>query len=214
MKIKLTESQVKKLVLSLNEEFGFTSADAENIKNMSPNLTKLMTGIYDKVKNMKSGTSAKQTDNLLDITKKYISSFGGSSELLYPLREKGKLNSRFGDSRGNRSHKGVDIGIPSGTEVLAPADGIVELAQDTSPNGCGGMVKLNHGNLYTKFCHLKRWTVNTGQKVKRGDVIGFSGGARTDQYRGTSTGPHLHYEILDSGGLATNPSTTDPTNFA
>jgi murein DD-endopeptidase MepM/ murein hydrolase activator NlpD len=206
MKIILTESQIKNLVFSLNEE----DVDTNQIKAMSPNLTKAMTGLYDMVSKMKdnsptSDMSKVNTDNLKDITTKYVGN-DGSSTLSYPLRRVGRISGGFGEDRTTHSHKGVDIATPSGSEVLCPADGIVEEALDTTPNGCGGMVKINHGNLFTKFCHLKQWLVSNGQTVKKGQVIGYSGGARTDQYHGSSTGPHLHYEILDSTGLAVKPS--------
>ena len=68
------------------------------------------------------------------------------------------------------NHQGIDIGCPSGTPVYAPLDGLVMSAQDTTPNGCGGFVKLNHMNYETKFCHLKQWVVTNGEKVKKGQV--------------------------------------------
>ena len=207
MKIILTESQVNNLVVILKEQ----DIDVNQVKATSPNLTKAMTGLYDMVSKMKDDTptsavSKVNTDSLKDITTKYVGN-SGSSTLLYPLRRVGRISGGFGEGRSTHSHKGVDIATPSGSEVLCPADGIVEEALDTTPNGCGGMVKINHGSLFTKFCHLKQWSVSNGQTVKKGQVIGYSGGARTDQYHGSSTGPHLHYEILDSSGLAMNPST-------
>lgn len=207
MKIILTESQVKNLVFTLNEE----DVDINQVKSMTPNLTKAMTGLYDMVSKMKDDTptsavSKVNTDSLKDITQKFIGSTSGSG-MLYPLRSVGRISGGFGEGRSTHSHKGVDIAAPSGSEVLCPADGVVEQALDTTPNGCGGMVKINHGNVITKFCHLKRWVVSNGQQVKKGEIIGYSGGGRTDQFHGTSSGPHLHYEILDSSGLAMNPST-------
>ena len=103
------------------------------------------------------------------------------------------------------NHQGIDIGCPSGTPVYAPLDGLVMSAQDTTPNGCGGFVKLNHMNYETKFCHLKQWVVTNGEKVKKGQVIGYSGGGEGDPYRGITSGAHLHFEVLDRSGIARDP---------
>ena len=65
--------------------------------------------------------------------------------------------------------------------------------------GYGNMVVLDHGfGIVTKYGHLSRFAVITGQRVKRGDVIGYVGTT------GRSTSPHLHYEIWMNGQL-TNP---------
>jgi murein DD-endopeptidase MepM/ murein hydrolase activator NlpD len=133
-------------------------------------------------------------------------------ELMHPLGPSYKVTSSFGmrNIGGNTSknHKGVDIGAPVGTAVYAPQDAVVMFAGDTTPNGCGGFVKLNHTNvgLMTKFCHLTQWVVKKGDEVKKGQLIGYSGGQAGAKYAGNSTGPHLHYEVLNTGGLAMNPT--------
>jgi len=85
-------------------------------------------------------------------------------------------------------HSGLDISARSGTEIVAPADGIVTYA---SRNGTyGKMMRIDHGNGFmTYYGHLKDYKARVGSKVSRGDVIGYLG--RT----GRTTGPHLHYEI-------------------
>ena len=131
-------------------------------------------------------------------------------EMMNPLGKKTAIKSGFGIRityipGATLDHKGVDLVAPSGSPVYAPANGTVEFAGDTTPNGCGGNIRINHGNVKTKYCHLKKWTVNTGQQVQKGQIIGYSGGAPGDPYRGNASGPHLHYEILNSGGIAMNP---------
>lgn len=86
-------------------------------------------------------------------------------------------------------HYGMDFTAPSGTEIYATGDGIVEEI-NTSKRGYGNKIVLNHGFGYnTLYAHLDKFNVKVGQKVKRGDVIGFVGNT------GTSTAPHLHYEV-------------------
>jgi murein DD-endopeptidase MepM/ murein hydrolase activator NlpD len=89
-------------------------------------------------------------------------------------------------------HEGIDISTDKGNPVYATADGTVETA---APSGeYGNLVVLTHGfGLSTRYGHLSRFNVRTGQHVTRGDVIGFVGST------GRSTGAHLHYEILTNG---------------
>ena len=112
-----------------------------------------------------------------------------------------RLTSGFGPrnigGRASKNHMGCDLGVPSGTPVYAVANGKVKAARDTSPNGCGGFVKIQHKDYSTKYCHLKRWDVKKGDEVSKGQQIGLSGGASNDPFKGNSMGAHLHYEVLD-----------------
>jgi murein DD-endopeptidase MepM/ murein hydrolase activator NlpD len=96
-------------------------------------------------------------------------------------------------------HPGLDISADYGQPVLATGDATVSSA---GPNGSyGNMVTLDHGyGIVTKYGHLSRFAVIGGQRVKRGEVIGYVGST------GRSTGAHLHYEIWMNGHL-TNPMT-------
>ncbi|MEM7779599.1 MAG: M23 family metallopeptidase [Pseudomonadota bacterium] len=98
---------------------------------------------------------------------------------------------------GRRPHKGVDLAAPVGTPVYATADGIVSLAR--SGRGYGLYIKVDHGaELETRYAHLSRMTVTVGERVEKGDVIGYVGST------GWSTGPHLHYEVRVDG-VAVDP---------
>lgn len=96
----------------------------------------------------------------------------------------------FTGEKGN--HGAVDISSAAGQPVRAPADGIVVKADWA--NGYGNVVYVSHGyGLSTRYGHLAKFNARPGQKVKRGDVIGFVGST------GRSTGPHLHYEVRVNG---------------
>jgi murein DD-endopeptidase MepM/ murein hydrolase activator NlpD len=87
-------------------------------------------------------------------------------------------------------HYGMDFTAPTGTEIYSSGDGVVEVV-DNSLRGYGKRIIINHGFGYkTLYGHMNGFNVKKGQKVKRGDVIGFVGST------GTSTAPHLHYEVL------------------
>ena len=96
-----------------------------------------------------------------------------------------------------RMHAGVDIRGPVGTPIYATADGYVGRAQRAG--GYGNLVELEHGKgLQTRYGHLSKILVNSGDRVRRGQLIGLMGST------GRSTGSHLHYEVRMDGG-AVNP---------
>ncbi len=98
-------------------------------------------------------------------------------------------------------HAGIDFTAPTGTPVYATGDGaIMPFAEGYS--GYGNFIRINHGYGYvTLYAHLSKTAVKTGQKVKRGDVIGYVGNT------GKSVGPHLHYEVRK------NDNPINPINF-
>ncbi len=116
--------------------------------------------------------------------------------------EGGYLNSGFGYRKDPldgkvRFHYGQDITVHKGTPIRAPADGIVRVARYRG--GYGNVVKISHGLQYTTiYAHMSAFNVKKGQKVKRGDIIGWTGNT------GRSTAPHLHYEV-HSFGVPQNP---------
>ena len=94
-------------------------------------------------------------------------------------------------------HAGIDLAGPVGTPIYATADAIV--GRSEWANGYGNLIELNHGRgIQTRYGHLSRSAVAAGQRVKRGDLIGYMGST------GRSTGSHLHYEVRIDG-KAVNP---------
>jgi murein DD-endopeptidase MepM/ murein hydrolase activator NlpD len=90
-------------------------------------------------------------------------------------------------------HAGLDFAAPQGTPIYATADGAVKIA-GFSDGGYGNHVVINHGYGYeTVYGHMVRIKARTGQKVIRGEVIGYVGST------GKSTGPHCHYEVHKNG---------------
>lgn len=89
-------------------------------------------------------------------------------------------------------HTGIDFTAPKGTEVYATGDGIVEVRRNSGTNG--NLVVINHGfGIKTSYAHLNGFNVNKGQKIKRGEILGYVGNT------GQSVGDHLHYEVLVKG---------------
>mgnify|MGYP000268259617 FL=1 len=109
----------------------------------------------------------------------------------------GRITSRYGSRRHpvlgyRRMHSGVDFGASRGTPIYAVTDGSVRYAG--RKGGYGKFVELKHGGgLGTGYAHMSRIAVRSGQRVRRGQIIGYVGST------GLSTGPHLHYELYRNG---------------
>jgi murein DD-endopeptidase MepM/ murein hydrolase activator NlpD len=114
-----------------------------------------------------------------------------------------KFSSGYGyrnaPTRGaSRNHKGIDIPGPVGTPIYATADGAIGRAEWVG--GYGKFVEINHGNaVQTRYGHMSALNVTPGQRIRKGDVIGYMGST------GRSTGSHLHYEVRIAGE-AINPT--------
>jgi len=92
-----------------------------------------------------------------------------------------------------KMHTGIDFAAPEGTPIYATGDGVVEMA-DATEQGYGNHVVIDHGFGYkTLYGHMSRFAVVAGEKVKRGQVIGYVG------CTGDCTGDHVHYEVIRNG---------------
>jgi murein DD-endopeptidase MepM/ murein hydrolase activator NlpD len=100
-----------------------------------------------------------------------------------------------------KMHWGMDFSAPTGTDIFATGDGVIEEV-NRSRRGYGKYIVIDHGYGYeTLYAHMSKIEVRRGQKVKRGDVIGKVGNT------GTSSAPHLHYEVIKDG------KKINPANF-
>jgi murein DD-endopeptidase MepM/ murein hydrolase activator NlpD len=123
-----------------------------------------------------------------------------STPSLWPAR--GWVTSDFGSrldpyTADRVMHQGLDIAAPHGKEVFAPSDGTVVFAG--LEGGYGNVIVIDHGyGIKTRYGHLAKILVKSGEKVKRGSKIAAVGNT------GRSTGPHLHYEVRVNG-IPQNP---------
>ena len=149
-----------------------------------------------------SAEAAKQEQSLQELQEYFEDqkSLLASAPSVWPAR--GFVTSDFGHrldpyTAERTMHKGLDIGVPFGTPVQAPADGTVVFA--STEGGYGNVLVLDHGyGIKTRYGHLSQILVKAGQKVHRGDKIALSGNT------GRSTGPHVHYEVRVNG-IPQNP---------
>ena len=100
-----------------------------------------------------------------------------------------------------KMHEGMDFTSKTGTPIYATGDGFVSRADNTA-SGFGNHIVIQHGFGYeTLYAHLSKYKCRAGQRVKRGDIIGYVGST------GRSEGPHLHYEVHKNGKVV------NPLNF-
>ncbi len=110
-----------------------------------------------------------------------------------------RLSSSFGKRKHpilgfTKMHTGTDFAAPTGTPILASGDGLVVRAQWCG--GGGNCVKIKHNRVYqTVYAHMSKFArgIKKGARVKQGQIIGYVGST------GLSTGPHLHYEVIENG---------------
>ena len=104
-------------------------------------------------------------------------------------------------TKARKMHEGMDFTAKTGTPIFASGDGIVARA-DNSASGFGNHIVIRHGYGYESFyAHLSKYKCRVGQRVKRGDIIGYVGST------GRSEAPHLHYEVHKNGKVV------NPLNF-
>ena len=110
-----------------------------------------------------------------------------------------RLSSSFGMRKHpidgfNKMHKGTDFAAPKGTPIMASGDGVIVRARWCG--GGGNCIKIKHNSTYsTVYAHMSKFAtgMRQGRRVKQGQVIGYVGST------GKSTGPHLHYEVIENG---------------
>ncbi|MBM6499342.1 M23 family metallopeptidase [Flavobacterium macrobrachii] len=104
-------------------------------------------------------------------------------------------------TKARKMHQGMDFTAPTGTPIFATGDGVVKRADNTA-SGYGNHIVIQHGYGYeTLYGHLSKYKCKAGQRVKRGDIIGYVGST------GRSEAPHLHYEVHKDG------KPVNPINF-
>ncbi len=165
-------------------EIAVTARDwpIENIKGVPPATVNPPKAIAERIEREQARVSAARTRD--------DERTGFAQAFIWPL--KGRISGRFGNQRvyngtPKSPHSGMDIAVPTGTPVEAPADGVITFA-DSALYLTGGTVVLDHGHgISSNFLHLSRIDVKVGDSVKQGDMIGAVGAT------GRVTGPHLHW---------------------
>ena len=129
----------------------------------------------------------------------------GDIKFIWPCPASKRITSNFGSRNSptegaSSNHQGMDIGAPTGTDIVAAAAGEVTIS--TYSYSAGNYIMINHGGgVYTAYMHCSELLVSSGEKVSQGQVIAKVGST------GVSTGPHLHF------GVRINGNYVDPAGY-
>ncbi len=175
---------------STETEFTQAVVSSETPKNLASKLNKL------------SEAATRQEKSLQELQSYFLDQKSrlASTPSVWPAR--GWVTSDFGQrldpyTAERVMHEGLDIAAPHGKEVMSPSDGTVIFAG--LEGGYGNVLVIDHGyGVKTRYGHLAKLEVRTGDRVKRGQMVGAVGNT------GRSTGPHLHYEVRVNG-IPENP---------
>jgi len=138
------------------------------------------------------------------MAKKRLKNIMSTTKFINPTAQTFRISSGFGSRTAPKAgastfHNGIDIACPTGTPVLAVADGIVDKVWNDTSAGGGLSIRIKHNDGYqTGYAHLSRQDVQEGQKVTMGQQTALSGNS------GNSTGAHLHF-TLKYNGVAIDP---------
>jgi len=165
------------------ESIAVTARDwpLEHVDGVPPKTVNPPPAIAERIRREQASVSAARTrdDDRADFAAPFI----------WPVT--GRISGRFGSGRvyngqPGAGHSGMDIAVPTGTPVKAPAAGVVTFADDLYLTG--GTILLDHGHgVSSNFLHLSRMDVKVGDRVAQGEVVGAVGAT------GRATGPHLHW---------------------
>ena len=158
---------------------------------MTEGIYNTLNTIYNRIANQDG--SYKEIEKMIKNKEKLLA----STPAIQPLsnRDLNRLSSGFGYRidpvyKTVKFHPGLDFSAPQGTPIYATAEGTVQTAGNLG-NGYGNHIVIQHGYSYsTLYGHMSRIKAKRGQRVKRGEVIGYVGST------GKSTGSHLHYEVF------------------
>ena len=199
--------EIKTYIENLKEEEKIQKVTLEQLVSQAENKEIQIEGIYGEKKQLLSQTKANK-NALIDMAKQLEAKEAEITKKLEALRYgiapgslvfpvKGIITSGFGNRISPISgtmmfHEGIDIGCDPGTPIVAAAGG--DVIQAEYMVGYGNAVILYHGGGFATFYgHMSGFAVSKGQKVKRGQIIGYVGST------GWSTGPHLHFEVRING---------------
>lgn len=215
--IEKTKQQLESDKATVEEQMNIVKQKVTELENSRKQLATQKASIEDEEEKYKKEIEEVEK-KIEEIGRGYVGSFSGT--LSWPLSTSSRNYNLITYGYGPRNqpvagasvnHKALDIGV-NYVPLYAPADGYVVSAQ-SGYFGYGNFIQIKHSNtLYTCYGHLSKINVSVGQTVKRGQQIGVTGGRPSDGYKyaGTSSGPHLHFEVRTGVGSG---SRVNPLNY-
>jgi len=184
MKIIVSESQYNKIIKSVQEQ--------------ETKLVKALNFLLPDIEDEESDVEEENDDESDPVSKDKLT----SPLKIFSYKENGKFGVVRPGLDTATPHSGIDLHAQTGTELYSPGYGVVVKSDMGKNGGCGGSIWIKHDNgLESRFCHCSKINVKLGDKVKRGQLLGLTGGGINDPGAGFSTGPHLHYTLAKNGTL-------------
>lgn len=208
--IKLLLNEVRQIENKrdlMQQEYFKINEKNEQLQVLIEEKTEELVKVSDRIEDLEGivglSTEVSDTSDLSLIDRVDLASITGAQKAFVmqlipngvPLRGEYRVTAKWGNRmhpilRRVHSHTGIDYGVPIGTPVYAPADGVADFAGSGYNGGYGIMVKLEHSfGFKTFYAHLNKIVIKKGDFVRKGQLIAYTGNT------GRSTGPHLHYEI-------------------
>lgn len=183
-------------------------SSAESIKNLRANMSTIRQklNVLEAQKRSQFDTIAKN-DNAdevnYEVGKIFEAENSNKTPFAWPIEPLGGVTAYFHDDTYfnifSMTHEAIDIRSPQGAEIHAPALGYVYEVADNG-NGYSYLIIAHSNNLITVYGHVSKFLVQEGDIVQEGDVLGLTGGTPGTKGAGVmTTGPHLHFEVIDDG---------------
>lgn len=186
--------------ISINLRQGGTGGSIMENFSLTSDKNKLIEETYGKINALKNSmyVQSKSYDELAKLAQKKEQMLT-SIPAIQPISNKTlrALASGFGMRihpiyKVRKFHTGIDFAAVRGTPIYATGDGVAYIPNNN--DGYGNLIEIHHGyGFVTRYAHLDKFKIRNGQKVKRGEIIGYVGAT------GTATSPHLHYEVHRNG---------------
>lgn len=192
--IKKEQALAKKQLSKLSNSLELTKQKQAQLERDKTSAERNLKAIKIEEEAKKKRASTKTTNIPSSRNALYV----GTGKYIWPTPGSFWVTSHFGwRAKYGRFHYGTDIGCATGTRIVAMADGVVTYVGWPGSNynwAYGKMIVINHyDGTQTRYGHLSAFNCHMGQKVKAGQVIGYTGNT------GRSSGPHLHFEIRVNG---------------
>lgn len=194
------QTSVETLLAKKNQELKNFEAQIDKAEDQVSAYERDIKAQEDKVKKLEAEIRRKEEEARKAAEaagKQYKTTTLGNINFKWPCPDSSRITSSFGSREqptegASTNHKGIDIGAPTGTAIVAAAEGTVVIS--TYSYSAGNYIMLNHGGgVYTVYMHCSKLLVSEGAKVKQGQTIAKVGST------GYSTGPHLHFGIRSNG---------------
>ncbi len=196
------EQKYQELILQTEQEKEQSAEDIDQLKGSITTIEKELEALRKNAKNLDDATLQKKAESAADLLDVPLTS-DNANRFPWPVEPQQGISAYFKDSnyRGifGVDHGALDIPASQGTEIRAPGDAYVYKAKDNG-YGYSYVILAHRDNFLTLYGHVSSILVKEGDVVRKGDVIGLSGGAPGTKGAGwRTTGPHLHMEIWKDG---------------